>query len=382
MMKVTHIFKTYFPETSGGLEEAIRQCGSHAVENGFEVEVVSVGPRSCDIVFSDGIRARFFKKTTDFLSTPFSLSLARSFTSICKETDILHFHFPWPSAELMALFFQVKTPMVVTFHCDIHKIPILKRLYLPLLTRYLKKVDKICVTSDALLASTPYLGPFQDKIETIPLFLNENRFLHLSAPRAQTLSFTRKIGDYALFVGVLRWYKGLHVLLDAAQRIDKDVVIVGKGDLYRKLAAEIRARRLHNVHLLGFKEDADLKWLIENARMIVLPSIAPAEAFGQILLEGLYFSRPLISTELGTGTSIVNRHGYTGIVIRPGCAASLARAMDKIFFDDRLAAEFSANAGRHYLARFTRAAQGDKYLRIYRSLCHDYSLHRGAMSDI
>lgn len=43
MAKITHIFKTYFPETNGGLEEAIRQYGSHAAKNGFEVEVVSVG---------------------------------------------------------------------------------------------------------------------------------------------------------------------------------------------------------------------------------------------------------------------------------------------------------------------------------------------------
>ncbi|MDQ1270736.1 MAG: hypothetical protein QG618_2048, partial [Thermodesulfobacteriota bacterium] len=40
MSKITHNFKTYFPETNGGLEEAIRQYGSHAAKHGFEVEVV------------------------------------------------------------------------------------------------------------------------------------------------------------------------------------------------------------------------------------------------------------------------------------------------------------------------------------------------------
>jgi rhamnosyl/mannosyltransferase len=119
---------------------------------------------------------------------------------------------------------------------------------------------------------------------------------------------------------------------------------------------------------MGFQSDANLKFLIENCGLVVLPSTAPAEAFGQILLEGLYFSKPLVSTELGTGTSIVNRHNHTGFVVPPGCPVALARAMNKILTDDPCAQRFSTNAFHHYLDNFTAKAQGDKYLRIYRSL--------------
>ncbi len=136
MAKITHIFKTYFPETSGGLEEAIRQLGRHAVKKGFDVEVVSVGQKTYTITGSEGIKTKFYGKTFDLFSNPFSLAFARSFKKICDNTDILHFHFPWPTAELLALFHRIQKPALVTFHCDIHKIKPLKRLYLPLVKKY------------------------------------------------------------------------------------------------------------------------------------------------------------------------------------------------------------------------------------------------------
>jgi len=374
MVKITHIFKTYFPETSGGLEEAIRQYGSHAVKNGFDVEVVSVGPKNYTLTTHDGIKTKFYKKTFDLFSNPFSFDFARSFGKIIENTDILHFHFPWPTAELLGLFLRINKPALVTFHCDIHKIKPLKRLYLPFALGFMKKMDTICVSSKSLLNTTPYLGQFKDKIQEVSYFVNEKRFSNLPGPDADIIKWTREIKNYALFVGVLRWYKGLDVLLDAAKSIDHDIIIVGKGDLYHKLESRIKNENLKNVHLLGFQNDNNLKFLIERSRLIVLPSIAPAEAFGQILLEGLYFSKPLVSTELGTGTSLVNRHNHTGFVVQPDCSVSLAFAINKLLTDDVCSKKFSINAYHHYLDNFTATAQGDKYIRIYRSLSLSRSL--------
>lgn len=366
MPKVTHIFKTYFPETSGGLEEAIRQYGTVAVENGFDVDVVAVG-RNERTVTENGIRAEFYKKNIEAFSTPFSWSLVRSFKSIVARSDILHFHFPWPTAELLALVHTINKPSLVTFHCDIHKARPLKTLYLPFVNRFLRKMDKICVTNKGVAETTPCLKPFRHKTESIPLFVNEKRFKRLAPPDPQWVEFARTRGAYALFAGMLRWYKGLDVLLDAAKELDHDVVVVGKGFLEERLKSRIRNEGIANVHLTGFLKDENLRLLIEHSRMVVLPSITSAEAFGQILLEGLYFSKPLVSTELGTGTSLVNCNNYTGFVVRPGCSRSLADAMERIFTDQALFERFSANAFFHFQKNFTADMQGKKYLDIYRS---------------
>ncbi|MDY0223443.1 MAG: glycosyltransferase, partial [Desulfobacterium sp.] len=108
--------------------------------------------------------------------------------------------------------------------------------------------------------------------------------------------------------------------------------------------------------------------LIQGSKFIVLPSTSPAEAFGQALLEGLYFSKPLISTELGTGTSFVNKHNHTGFVVKPGCSPSLCRAMNTMIEDQEIYNRFTANTFEHYNANFTAKIQGDIYNQIYRSL--------------
>ncbi len=370
MPRVTHVFKTYFPYTSGGLEEVVRQCGSYAAARGFDVEVVSVGPSSATFHESDGLTARFFKKDFDLFSNPVSFSLARQFREICRRSDLLHFHFPWPTGEILALVIQPEIPSLVTFHCDVHRSMVLKPFYLPLVRRFLRRMDRICVTSRALFRNTPYLRPFKHKVRQIPLFMNEQRFTGLGSPDAEVVRQVAPHQPFALFVGVLRWYKGLDILLDAARNTRTQILIVGIGPLYGHLAQRIKKQNITNVRLLGFQKDATLQWLIRHCAMIVLPSITPAEAFGQILLEGLYFGRPLISTELGTGTSLVNRHGYTGLVIPPGCPRSLASAMNMLLADSGMADRFSQNARHHYIRHFTPQRQGEKYLSIYRDLLH------------
>lgn len=368
MTKITHIFKTYFPETNGGLEEAIRQIGRHSAAEGYRVEVVAAGMRSYQLETADGVTARFFKTDFDCYSNPFSFSLAGAFRSICKSTDIIHYHFTWPTAELLTLLNGNEKPMLVTFHCDIHKNKFLKTLYLPVVKKILRRADKICVTSKNLFDSTPYLAEFKDKTEAISLWFDENRFSHLPAPDSYIKQMVGDIGNYGLFVGVLRWYKGLDVLLEASKKVDAHIVIVGKGPLLNHLKKRIKKENLDNVHLLGFQPDNNLKFLIQKSRFIVLPSTTAAEAFGQILLEGLYFSIPLISTELGTGTSLVNQNNHTGLVVAPGCPDSLSRAMNRMFHDHIFHDRCAGNAFHHYKTNFSESVQGHKYSHIYNSL--------------
>ena len=368
MTKITHIFKTYFPETHGGLEEAIRQIGRYATKADYQVEVVAVGKKDWERTTSDGIRTKFYQNSIVIYSNPVSISFIKYFRKICRNTDILHFHFTWPTAELLSLFFHFKKPIVVTFHCDIHKNRFLKKCYLPIIRCFLKKADVICITSRNLYESTPYLYEFKSKIQDIPLWIDEKRFVDLPDPDAGIIDFVNKARPYALFVGVLRWYKGLDVLLDAARKFVGDVVIVGKGPLLKHLNARIKKEKLLNVYLMGFQSDYNLKFLIQKSKFIILPSTTAAEAFGQILLEGLYFSKPLISTELGTGTSLVNKNGYTGFVVRPGCSESLVLAMNQMINNKKAYDNFVKSTFKHYQLNFSEGIQGKKYTKIYSDL--------------
>ena len=57
--------------------------------------------------------------------------------------------------------------------------------------------------------------------------------------------------------------------------------------------------------------------------MLVLPSCQNSEAFGLVILEAQAFARPVISTNLPTGISFINRHQETGLVVPPADVSAL-----------------------------------------------------------
>src|SRR5690606_15618876 len=132
---------------------------------------------------------------------------------------------------------------------------------------------------------------------------------------------------FFLFVGVLRYYKGLRTLLAAARSSDIDTVIVGDGPMKPQLTAYAKEHNLSHVHFVGALPDADKTALLELSSGLIFPSHLRSEAFGLSLVEASMFGKPMISCEIGTGTSYVNLNGQTGIVVPPQNPEALSAAM-------------------------------------------------------
>ena len=101
MAKITHIFKTFYPdEPDGGIQEVIHQLGLMSMKHGYEVEVISLSkkPGVCDY---DGIKCISYKTNIRLSSMPMSVGLMKNFSRIIKNTDIIHLHYPYPFAELL-----------------------------------------------------------------------------------------------------------------------------------------------------------------------------------------------------------------------------------------------------------------------------------------
>ena len=87
-----------------------------------------------------------------------------------------------------------------------------------------------------------------------------------------------------------------------------------------------------------------------------------------VLVEAAMFGRPLISCEIGTGTSYVNAHEETGFVVEPESPAALALAMNTLLNDDALSARMSDGARKRYEKLFSGPALGRAYADLFREI--------------
>lgn len=365
-MKVLHVYRTYFPDTHGGLEEAVRQICLSTKSHGCEHRIFTLsrypGPQRLVFPEADVYRASL---SMDIKSCGISLTGLALFRNLVDWADIVHYQFPWPFADVLHFLAGVKKPALVTYQSDIVRQKVLGFLYRPLMHRFLGSLDCIVATSDNYLASSKVLQQHRHKVEVIPNCLQDS--VSESLPQSLLDRLSTK-DDFFLFVGVLRYYKGLHVLLEALEGTNLRCVIAGKGPLERLLRDQVLALGLKHVEFVGYVTDEEKAALMRLCRAVVFPSHLRSEAFGVTLLEGAMYGKPLISCEIGTGTSFINQHDETGIVVPPSDANALRKAMLRIAGDDELALRFGSAARKRYEALFSGPQVGQAYADLYRRL--------------
>jgi rhamnosyl/mannosyltransferase len=179
----------------------------------------------------------------------------------------------------------------------------------------------------------------------------------------------KKLGQkFFLFVGVLRYYKGLHILIEAAQGIDYPIVIVGSGLIEHELKAQAVKLGLRNIHFLGQLSDEDKVALLTLSYGVLFPSHLRSEAFGISLLEGAMYGKPMISSEIGTGTTFINIADETGLVVPPSDPIALRQAMQYLWEHPEQAAEMGRQAEARYWKYFTAGDMVNAYSKLYQEL--------------
>lgn len=366
-MNILHVYKTFLNDTFGGVEQTIYQMAK-ANDPRFSHTVLSLSKDWQETEIShEGIKNLCYKENFSIASNSISFSLLRDFNQIAQKTDVIHYHFPWPFADVLHLFWRIKKPSVLTYHSDIVRQQQLLFFYRPLMNRFLSSVDRIVATSPNYLASSLTLQKYKDKVSAIPIGLNKASY---PVPTAEQSTYWRnRFGNrFFLFIGVLRYYKGLHILLDALKNTTFPVLIVGTGPLEEELKVYANKLNLTHVHFLGRLSDTDKMALLDLCLSVLFPSHLRSEAFGISLLEGAMMGKPLISAEIGTGTSFINVNGETGFVIPPDDAVALRDAMQFIWDNPRESALMGENAAARYQALFTGDRMVAEYGKVYEDI--------------
>ncbi|RZT08360.1 rhamnosyl/mannosyltransferase [Duganella sp. CF402] len=366
-MRVLHFYKTYYPDTWGGIEQVIRQLCVGTGRLGVTNEVLTLsrsGPSKIEI---DGHTVHRVPLDFEVASTGFSFAAIRKLARLARDADVIHYHFPWPFMDIAHFMARINKPCVVTYHSDIVRQKNLLRVYSPLKRRFLRSVDTVVATSPNYLASSPVLKRFEHKTRTITYGLDKSTYP--VASEELKAKWRAQFGErFFLFVGVLRYYKGLHILLDAMANLDYPVVIVGAGPEEQALKQHAQRLGLTHVHFIGAVEEDDKAALLELSYAMVFPSHLRSEAFGISLLEGAMYGKPMISSEIGTGTTYINIDNDTGLVVPPDDPAALGAAMRTLWEQPELAAGMGRRAEARYWELFTAETMAKNYHALYREL--------------
>ena len=367
-MKILHVYRTFFPDTQGGLEEAIRQICMATQTLGADTRVLSCSPNP-DIVpiVINGIEVYRAKQFAEIASCNLSIRAFAMYRKLSEWADVIHFHFPWPMADLLDFFSRTNKPTVLTYHSDIVRQKFWMTLYRPLMISFLRNVNAIIPTSQRYADSSPVLSAFKDKLAVIPLGLDEKSYPHPDQRIVENISRDRNI-TYFLFVGVLRYYKGLDFLVEAVRNAPFDVIIAGTGPEEGHIRNKVNKDGISNVQLVGQISDAEKVALMQHARGVVLPSHLRSEAFGVTLVEGAMFAKPLITTEIGTGTSFVCNHSENGLIVPPANSHALRDALFELWRNNSLAERMGEASRTRYESLFTAQRMASSYMQLYRDL--------------
>jgi len=353
MPSVLHIYKDYYPPVIGGIEKHIHQLAS-GMRNSYDVRVLVANTRAkTEIENIDRVEIIKAASLGRFASAP----LCPGFPSLLKkyDADILHFHCPNPTGEISYLLSRPRGKVVVTYHSDVIRQKLSMIFYGHFLKKFLDCAQAILPTSPDYIEASPYLSRVRSRCDAIPLGIDTERFRDTSEVLARAAEI-RKISQarpLILFVGRLRYYKGLSFLIQAMPLIEAALVIVGTGPEKENIMNLAKRFGVSDkIHLMGEVSDDDLPAYYYAADVFCLPSHLRSEAYGLVQLEAMACGLPVVSCRIRTGVPFVNRDGETGIIAPPASPEKLAEAINTLLKDEELRLRLGRQAKKRVIEEF------------------------------
>lgn len=346
--KLLHVYKDFDPPVHGGMERHMALMCRYQRE-WAEVEALtcsrSVWTRHVE---RDGTMVTEVGEWGRFQSAPAS-PLFPVYMRM-KQADAVMVHVPNPTAELGWLMTRPRGKLIARYHSDVVRQASAMKVYRPFQQAFLKQADRIVPTSQNYLDTSETLSPFRDKCTVISLGILPEDFA--TADKKLVANCQEQYGeDYILFAGRHRYYKGLHVLVEAAQWIEGPVVIAGDGpesESLKRQAGELGVE----IHFPGRLTDAEMVAHLHGCAVMAFPSIQRSEAFGISIMEAHACGKPVVATQLGTGVEFINEDGKTGINVPVGDARAFADAANRLLKDANLRRDYGDYARNRIAERF------------------------------
>jgi glycosyltransferase involved in cell wall biosynthesis len=357
-----------FPPDVGGLESYV----------GWVAETLRDTP-SCEVtVVTTGAGRRITRQTfrgisvirlgtwTKVSNTPVNLLWSAQLRRLLRDlrVDVVSAHAPVPGLADLAAFTS-PVPVVLTYHSgSLEKghaaVDMLLRAYerhvLPAVFRRCTELIAVSPASMAVRSGRAHLVP--PGVDT-RLFCPDS-----SEPSSRRVLYVGRVEKSS------RW-KGLHVLIEAMDRLRRDIPdvrldVVGDGDDVPVLSA--LARRLGVSDAIawhGRVPHGELAAFYRRAGVTVLPSLTESESFGMTLVEAMATGCPVVGSAVG-GIPFVVRDGIDGLLVEPGDPLALADALRLVLTSPTTAASLGAAGREAAVSRWDWNRQSERTLAVLR----------------
>jgi rhamnosyl/mannosyltransferase len=357
VLKVLHVGK-YYPPVAGGIERVVESLCSVA-RGRLESSVLAfnTASRTVSEVVDDIPVTR-----VGTWGSAGSVSVAPAFADHLRRSraDLMILHEPNPWALLSFAVVRPRVPLAIWFHSDVVRPKLQYDLfYAPVARPAYREARRFLVSSPPLAELATALQPYRSKVTVIPFGIDADRWQPTAEIQRRADEIRQAAGrPLVVFAGRHVPYKGLPVLIEAAASLDVRVAILGDGPMRRdwaELAAQQRGPASFTFH--GEVGDEEMRAYLVAARMLVLPSVTRAEAFGFVQLEAMACGTPVISTSVPTGVPWVNQ---TGLVVPPGDVGALRDAIVRLANDAVLATNLGAAGRVRARTEFSLQQMGDR----------------------
>lgn len=168
-----------------------------------------------------------------------------------------------------------------------------------------------------------------------------------------------------LMIGRALWHKGIREFYEAAQLLNNrdDLKFVFVGDTYEGNKSSADKNFLENKNVSWIKWSDEIAQLLKGAYMFVLPSYK--EGFPRTVLEAMSMQKPCVVSNV-TGCNEAIKDGFNGLLCEPKNSSDLAKKIEILANDEKMAHEFGKNARDEVLQKYDEKIIVKKYLEIYR----------------
>lgn len=362
--RVLHVGK-FYPPHPGGMESHLEAlCGQLKEKIDLKVIVAAANSLKSSEELIDGVKVAHLGRLFTLRSAPMCPTMVRRIRN--SKADLVHIHWPNPTALLAYLASGHRGRLVITYHSDVVRQKVLTHIFNPILRQGLDRAAAIIVSSPNYIESSEILRSYRDKCRVIPFGIDVERFER--PDELEVVRLRKQFGPrMILSVGRLVYYKGFEFLVKAMQSINGHLVLVGNGPLESALRNQIAACRVADrVTLLTAVKD--VVPFYHAAQLFALPSVARSEAFGIVQLEAMACGKAVVNTQLDSGVPFVSPNGVSGLTVPAANAESLAQAINSLLKDPQRRTVYGEAARHRVRDHFSLAGMAAQTLALYQEV--------------